>query len=370
MTDCLSETDNRSSANRASETSAQPVPHGSWLWLITAGAGALALGIGVLALFWFFRRPLAVLFLGVTLASALAPVVTWLERWLPRNWATILIYLVLVLFVIGVGAIILPMLVDQAEQLVDRAPTYAEEAREWMEQRLGIQDGLPYERLLSQVTNIASTLATLPVQISSSLIDAVLVVFISIYTLLLLPDARKTLLSLFPAERRDSLGEVLQRMAYTMGGYFRGATITGAVIGSLAYVGLLIIGVDFALVSAIIAGLAEFIPFIGPFIAGAIIVGISFLQAPNKALFSLIFVVVLQQVEGNLIAPNVMHPQTGISPLATLVTLFAGWSVGGVLGALVAIPLYAGLRVLAIRVLFPAIRRQTGAVLEEQDETN
>jgi predicted PurR-regulated permease PerM len=343
------------------ETDEQPAPRGSWLWTVTVGAGALILGIGVLALFWFLRRPLAVLFLGVTLACALAPVVTWLERWLPRNWATIVVYLVLALILVGLGAIILPMLVDQAEQLIDQAPGYAEEARKWMGERLGLRDGLPYEQMLSQITDLASTLAALPVEISSSLVDAFLVVFISIYTLLLLPNARKTFLSLFPTERRDSIQEILRRAAYTMGGYFRGATITGAVIGSVAYVGLLIIGIDFALVSAIIAGLAEFVPFIGPFIAGAIIVIISFLQAPGKALISLIFVIALQQVEGNLVAPNVMHPQTCISPLATLVALFAGWSVGGVLGALVAIPLYAGLRVIVVEVIFPAIRRQSGA---------
>lgn len=362
MTD-RSDVDPNCAAAPAAESpgSPPPAPHGSWLWTVTAGTGALILGLGLLALIWFLRRPLAVLFLGVTLASALAPVVSWLERWLPRNWATILVFLILALILVGLGALILPLLVNQAERLVDQAPGYVEEARAWMRDRLGLQNGLPYEQILSQVTGLASTLAALPVQISSSLFDAFLVIFISIYTLMLAPDAWKTLLSLFPAERRPRAEKILQRATYNMGGYFRGASITGVVMGGLAYVGLLIIGVDFALVLAIIAGLAEFIPFIGPFIAGAIIVLLAFLQAPGKALFALGFVIVLQQAEGNLIAPNVMHPQTCISPLATLVALFAGLSVGGVLGALVAIPLYAGIRVLVIEIIFPAIRRQSGA---------
>lgn len=95
---------------------------------------------------------------------------------------------------------------------------------------------------------------------------------------------------------------ILGRMLHTMGGYFRGAVITGAIIGSTAYVGLLIIDVEFALVLALISALAEFISFVGPFIAGGLVVLISLLQSPSKALFSLIFVFILQQVEGNLIA--------------------------------------------------------------------
>lgn len=351
--------------NQLPSSGDQPAPRGSWLWWMTAGAGALVLGVGVLAVLWFLQRPLAVLFLGVTLASALAPVVNWLERWLPRNWATIVVFLVLALIVVGLGAAILPLLVDQAERLVDQAPGYVEEAQAWIQNRLGLQDGLPYEQLLSQVTGLASTLAALPVQISSSLVDAFLVVFLSLYSLILAPKAREAMFSLFPAERRQRAQNVLQRTTYVMGGYFRGASLTGLIIGTTAYVGLRLLGVDFALVLALIAGLAEFIPFLGPFVAGAIIVVLSFIQAPNKALIALLFVIGLQQAEGNLIAPNVMHPQTCISPLATLVVLFAGWSVGGGLGALVAIPLYAGLRVIIVEVIFPAIRRQSGA--EPQD---
>jgi predicted PurR-regulated permease PerM len=342
-------------------TPALPQPASSWLGLVTAEATALILGLGVLALLWFLRRPLAVFFFGLTLASALLPVASWLKRWLPWNVATLLVYGLLALLLAGLAALILPTLVNQAEQLVRQAPEYVAQAESWIETCLGLRDDLPYEQFLSQITGIASTLATLPIQISSSLIDTFLVVFISLYTLLLAPEMHDAMLSLFPKKHHDRVQTVVQQVVHAMGGYFRGSTLTGAVIGSVAYVGLLIIGIDFALVSALIAGLSEFIPFLGPLIAAVIIVIISFLQSPQKALFALVFMIILQQLESNLIAPNIMHPQTCISPLATLVALFAGGSVGGVLGALVAIPLYAGLRVLIIEGVFPLIRRQTGA---------
>jgi predicted PurR-regulated permease PerM len=110
------------------------------------------------------------------------------------------------------------------------------------------------------------------------------------------------------------------------------------------------------------SALGEYIPYVGPFISGALIVIVAFLQSPTKALIAIGFALALQQLEGSIIAPNVMHPQTKISPLTTLFVVFAGWSVGGALGALVAIPIAAAIRVLIMQLVVPAVRRQTGAV--------
>ncbi len=94
---------------------------------------------------------------------------------------------------------------------------------------------------------------------------------------------------------------------------------------------------------------------------------IAFLEAPIKALITLVFAVALGQLEGNIIAPNVMHPQTNISPLITLFSIFAGWSIGGVLGALIAIPVMAALNVLVVKVIAPAIRQKTGAAANKRE---
>lgn len=257
------------------------LPRGSWGWVVTAGGAALALGVALLAALWFFQRPLAILFIALTIAAALEPLVGWLQQWLSRTLA-------------------------------------------------------------------------------------VLVAFISLYTLIAAPNTHEMILSVVPKEREEKVNHVLGRIVHTMGGYVRAVSITGAIIGTLSYVGLLLIGVNFPLALAIVAGVSEFIPFIGPFVSGALMVSVAFLQSPTKALITLIFVIGLQQLEGNLIAPNVMHPQTCISPLTAVFALFAGASVGGVLGALIAVPLAAALRVLVVDVLLPALRRQTGA---EPDQT-
>jgi predicted PurR-regulated permease PerM len=113
-------------------------------------------------------------------------------------------------------------------------------------------------------------------------------------------------------------------------------------------------------VLGLIAGTLEFIPVIGPIIGAVPMVLIALLQSPAKALIALVFAIALHQLESGILVPNIMRTQTSISPLLVLLALTAGLSIGGVFGALVAIPLTAALRVLIIELVFPAIRHRTG----------
>jgi predicted PurR-regulated permease PerM len=341
-------------------------PHYSWLWVVTAGGGALALGIGLLAALWFLQRPLAILFISLTLAAALAPVVEWIERWLPRTLAVVVTYLIVALFLCLLGLIVIPPLVDQAGLMTQRIPELAREAEQWLQQRFKSLQLSGLNQLLSPLAALGSRLLSLPLQISSSILDVLLVVFASLYALIAAPHTHRLVLSLVPQAEEERVNDILGRVVHNIGGYVRGATMTGVIIGSLGYIGLLVIGVDFPLVLAIIAGLLEFIPFIGPLIAGTVVVTVALLQSPTKALITLAFAFALQQLEGSLIHPNIMGSQTRISPLTTLFAIFTGFEVGGVLGALISVPIAAGLRVLVLELLVPAVRRQTGA--EERGE--
>lgn len=347
------------------ESRAELIPRGSWLWVATAGGAALALAVALLAALWFFQRPLAVLFLGLTVAAAMAPAVRWVEKWLPRTLAVVATYVILVLVLVLLGAIVVPPVVDQARQMAERTPELADQAQRWFRRRFRVSDATILDQLVQQVAGLGSTLVALPLEISGSVLDLLLVGFLSLYALIAAPDAHRVFLSAFPEDQEEKVTCILRKLAHAMGGYVRGAVITGAIIGTFAYVGLLLIGVNFPLVLAIVSGILEFIPFVGPFIAGGVIVIVALLQSPTKALISLAFVIGLQQVEGNLISPNVMHPHTCISPLMTLFAIFAGWTVGGVLGALIAVPLAAALRVLFVELLLPAVQRRTSAESQE-----
>jgi putative heme transporter len=142
-----------------------------------------------------------------------------------------------------------------------------------------------------------------------------------------------------------------------MGGYVRGVAIDGAILAVLVYIGLIILDVRFALVLALIAFLGEIVPVAGPIIASIPAIAIALLDSPTKALAVAAFYLAIQQFESYVLLPNVMQNQAHIPPLLSIIALFAGGTVGNILGALIAIPLTGALRVLVLRAVAPAIRR-------------
>lgn len=339
---------------------------GSWWRSVGIGAAAFILGFGTLALIWLFARPLALLVLGIALAEALAPVVAWLNRWIPRLLAILLVYLLVLLFFIGIGWVVIPTVANQIQQAAGQIPALLDSLQNWLN-NFGIVNGMDLlQRITDQITSVTTALLAVPFAILSSIFDILLVFVVSIYWLIEAPSLNHFVLSLFSDERRGRADEVLSSMGQAMGGYVRGIMIDAVIVAILTYVGLQLIGIRFALVLAILTGILEIIPFIGPIIAGAIMVLVALLQSATSALIVLIFVVVLQQIENHVLVPNIMRSQTDVSPLLVVIALFAGAAIGGLLGALVAVPLAAALRVFVREVLAPTIRRRTRTTNADQ----
>jgi predicted PurR-regulated permease PerM len=336
-------------------------PPMAWWWLVIAGAAALILGLGFLNLVQLFARPLGLFILGIAIATSLAPLVNWLARWLPRALAVILLYLMLLLLLIIIGWTTLPGFIGQIEGFSNRVPQLAIQVQTWFSQRLPVESSSFVSTLTSWLSTVGGRLITLPLTLANSVVAVFLVLFISLYTLIVVPQVQAFLLSLLPERRRADTAQLLDDMAKAMGGYVRGVILSGLIIGGFTYLGLWLLGVDYPLLLAALAGLLEIIPVLGSLTSSVIIVGVALLQSPQLALFALVFVVILQLVEGNIVFPTVMSSQTNISPLLGLVAFFAGSVVGGLLGALVAIPLAAAIRVLVIKVVAPMVRRWTGA---------
>lgn len=332
-----------------------------WLWLASAIAAALFFGLGGLYLFGRVAHVLSLLVLGITLASTLAPAVDSLMVKLPRLVAVVSIYIVLVALVAGVALVITPVLVQQARDLITRLPQLMTQVQTW----LVVPNDLPIpsldQILSSSLGTLGSAIVSLPIAMFNSLLDVSLVLFISLYWLVLSPQLMKYVLSLYPPARHSRVQHVLQRIGQSMGGYLRASLINGLIIGLLTYIGLIIIGVPFPAVLSLLMGVLEIIPALGPTVAGFFIVIVALLQSPKLALIALIFVIVLQQLEGNILVPNIMRRATDISPLLVILALLAGSTVGGLIGALVSIPIVAALKVIIDEIAAPAFRQWMGA---------
>lgn len=324
-------------------------------------ATALFLGFGTLVGLRYVARPLALLVVAIAIAEALTPVVNRLARLLPFGLALGLTYAVLAAATAGIGWLIVPTLVEQGQELVLRAPEIAGRVRDWTarsDQAFGISISALFASLPARLSGF---LVMLPLRIAGVALDALLVGFLSAYWIIGWPALERFVLSLLPEHRRDRAEETVRQMREAMGGYVRGAAINAVIMGALAWGGLSLIGVPYALTLGALTMLLEPIPFLGPILAGVPVVAVAFLQSPQLALFAVGLYTALQQVEGSLLTPVIMRRQTDMPQTLVIFALIAGAAIGGVLGVLAAIPAAAALRVLVLRVVAPWIRRSTGA---------
>jgi predicted PurR-regulated permease PerM len=348
----------------------------SWWWVVSALAVGLTLGLGLLAIIQLLAGPFALLILSVAIAMGMATLVDKLENRLklPRVAAALIVFLGILLIFFGMGWIIVPGLVAQGQAFIERIPALLDRLLDYLGGWDMVDQDSVLDNFINQVGAMATAVIRLPLLLASGLIDVLLILFVALYWVILIPKMSGFFLSLFPEERRIKINDVMSKMGQAMGGYVRGVAIDGLIVAVITYIGLTIIGVEYALVLGMLAGIMEIFPIVGPWIAGTAIVLTALTQSPTTALIALIFVLVLQQIESNVLVPNIMRSQAEISPLLVIIAVFIGATLGGLVGALAAIPLAAALSVLAKEAIAPAIRRATGAEqdpersLEEIDE--
>ncbi len=212
-----------------------------------------------------FARGIAVVLLSITIADGFSPIATWLERWMRRSFAVALIYVVAVLLVALIAWFLVPMLVGEVQQLLNRAPEIFANLQnrfgEWMAGMPGQATG----GLGSIVGDWLKNLASLPLTIGTALITLVLIVFLSFYWLLASPSISDYVRSLFPEELKGKTDHVLTELSRAMGGYLRGVTLNALATGTLAFIGLQFAGINYAFALGVITALGEFIPYLGRF---------------------------------------------------------------------------------------------------------
>ena len=318
---------------------------------------AFALMAAMRALMW----PLAILFLGAALASALAVPVGWLSRRLPRTAAIVIVHLAIFLFLIGVFAPLTPTLIDQAQQFNQSAPDMVNWVNQWLN-RFGLQNIQPLiSQTLPSMVGLSSELLTLPMAVSDVLFTMLGIVFFSIYGLMAAPALREFIKSLAPEPRRAHIHTLLDKLVDAIGGYMRGIFIMGVFVGVLTYIGLRVIGLPYPVVLGVLAGVMEAVPVIGTIISVLVITGVALLTSTTTALITFAYMTTIQLIEGNILFPNVMGRETHSTPLLSMFAFFAGMSVGGIVGGIIGVPIAAALRVLTVELIAPAVRRWTGA---------
>jgi predicted PurR-regulated permease PerM len=311
---------------------------------------------------------LLIVFVSILFAAALTGPVTRLQRWrIPRAVAVILIYLAALALVVGILWLVTPPLFNQLASLGDRAPEYAERydrLREAYEELRSNYTSLPpfdqqVERLGNAILERAGERAVeLPSALFRLFLDALSVFVISI---LLVTNRERILgfvVSMVHPDDRPLVQRLLEKMWSRLGSYLRAKIIVMAIVGTLMYISLLLIGVPFALVLSIIVALGEVIPRAGPWLARIPLLGIAALEGWKTFVIVFAVSVAIENAKGYFISPYVEGDQLDIHPLLVFVSVLVGATLGGFAGAFIAVPLAAIVDLFVREVLVPWRRRE------------
>ena len=302
-----------------------------------------------LVFLYFIRDILLIIFVSVIIAAAMNGPVSWLQNHkIHRILGVLFVYLIFLLLAILVITIISPMLTEQIKQLANYFPELVEKVnigfQEWWGKYrtdVNIQSFLDnFSNKLNQATS--SIFGTI-VGLFGGLFSFGIVLVISFYLAVQEKGVKRFFVSMTPSEHQHYVSDLINRIQIRIGGWLRGQLFLMLIIGSLTFIGLYFLGVKYALTLALIAGILELIPYIGPFIALVPAAILAFVQSPMLALLVIILYVVIQQLENYIIVPQVMKRAVNLNPIVIIIAMLIGAKLAGVMGVILSIPLTAAI---------------------------
>ncbi len=335
--------------------------------------------------------------IGVVIAYLINPIVKWEEKYLlpglqkhmktekkARKTARLLSILGGMIFVILIIAILLNMVIPeliesirglvaqlpgQAEAFIDKVQDYAgsdNEIIKYLEQMLNKAldsfEEWAQTDLLPQTTNILATLTSSVISVVKVLFNVIIGIIISVYVLMsketFQGQAKKLTYALLPAAKGNVVVETVRKSNEIFGGFISGKILDSAIIGILCFIGLSILKMPYTVLVSVIVGVTNVIPFFGPYIGAVPSAFLIVLADPIKGLYFIIFILVLQQVDGNIIGPRILGESTGLSSFWVVFAILVGGGLFGFLGMLLGVPVFATIYYMAQKVVAYILRRK------------
>lgn len=331
----------------------------------------------ILVLFYFLfliKNILLVFFISLVLASAINPWVDWFQRKkIPRGLSVIFIYSVAIGAIASVVYLLIPPIFEQIQELSSSFPRIVENISSGF---FSLQDFMTQHGVYEQIKNYfgdlsanleasAGNIFTRVSGVLGGIFSVALVMVVTFYMSVEENAMKKIVWSLAPERHQVYIMHLVNRMQRKVGLWLRGQLILSLIIFGLTYIGLLILGVEYALVLALVAGLAEFVPYLGPIIASIPALFLAFTQ--DGFMFTLFvgaLYYIIQLVENHIVVPKLMQRVVGLNPVIIIAVLLIGFQIAGVAGAILAIPVATAAHVF-IKDIFDQRVGQTEPVEEE-----
>lgn len=317
-----------------------------------------------LVFLYLVRDVVLILFLSLIFASAIDPWVDWFERKKFPRWLSMLgIYIVLFAVLALTFIQLVPALREQIDQVATYFPRYFESVQGYFEAlklapspdpgtSAELQQSLKgFSNQVDEWTN-PDNLFTAASGVIGTVAMIILVLVLTFYLVVEDRGMKRALQAIAPDKTQPYLTQLLSRIQNKMGLWLRGQIILSLIIFIFTWIGLTLLGVEYSLLLALVAGLFEIVPFLGPILAA--IVAIFFVLAEGdilKVLLVAILYYVIQLLENHLIVPKVMQKAVGLNPIISIVAVLVGAKIAGIPGAIIAIPLVTAISVF-LRDLF------------------
>jgi predicted PurR-regulated permease PerM len=332
-------------------------------WIGMSGALGVAVTFGLVELFIRSRTVLVIVGMALFIAVGLDPVVSWLTRRGWPRWAAVVVVLLAVAAVIGIFlATAIPPLTSQATALADKVPAYIKD----------LQNHNSDLGKLNAKYHIQSKLTSLLTSKGSSLIGGVLgagelvlstfsellgVIVLTIYFLAGLPSIKLFFYRLIPHSRRPRVILITDQITVKVGGYVLGNVLTSVIAGLGTSIWMIIFGIPYPVLLGLLVAILDLIPVIGSTIGGFIVTLIALTVSLPTAIATLAFYVAYRLAEDYLIVPRIMGRTVEVPAVVSLVAVLLGGVLLGIVGALVAIPVAAAIRLILNEVTFPRMDR-------------
>ncbi|RIO51894.1 lipoteichoic acid biosynthesis protein CozEa [Staphylococcus pasteuri] len=278
-----------------------------------------------------------------------------LEKWGFPRWASIVtIFVVLIAIIAIVVAFIAPILISNMNNLIKQTPALQRETERLVNFALTQIDKLPND-VTHRINNMVKSMGDGVTDVLSnslsyitSLISTIfLLIMVPFFLIYMLKDHEKFIPAVgkfFKGERKVFVVDLLKDLNYTLKSYIQGQVTVSVILGIILYIGYTIIGLPYTPLLVLFAGVANLIPFLGPWLSftPAAILGI--IDGPTTFVWVCVITLIAQQLEGNVITPNVMGKSLSMHPLTIIVVILAAGDLGGFTLILIAVPLYAVLK--------------------------
>ncbi len=302
----------------------------------------------VLAFLYAIRDVLVLLFFSIIIASAVDLPVRRLEKIkIPRILGVLFVYLISVGIIIGLLVIFVPSLSKEIKNFSSELPGYAEGIYNKFQR---LQDSsLKYQRIVKEIQGILfnlgeklkgsfDTILAKTFGVFGGLISVIIVIVISFYLSVQKNGIQNLLKVITPKEHEPYVLSLWERAQKKMAHWLQGQLFLAFVVGLLVYLGLTLLNIRFALLLAIIAGILELVPYIGPVLSAIPAVIIALFQAPILAIWVIVLYIVVQQLENYILVPLVMKKAVSLNPVVVIIALLIGGKLLGIIGVLLAVP--------------------------------